>query len=161
MNGEVKDPLLVIGIGNDFRCDDGVGLVVARKLKEKLGWNAEVIETEGEGADLMAQWQGRETVFVIDAVSSGSLPGTLHWVDATTGSIPSQLRTFSSHRFGLPEAIEVARSLGLMPERLFVCGIEGANFSYGTDLSQQTSDAVGNAVERVLREVEASFAAAL
>jgi len=161
MNGETKDSLLVIGVGNEFRSDDSVGLVIARKLRDKLGWNAEVIETEGEGADLMSQWQGRQTVFVIDAVSSGSKPGTIHWIDASNGAIPSKLRPFSSHRFGLAEAIEVSRSLGLMPERLLVCGVEGENFEYGQDLTHQTAEAVGNAVERVLREVEATFAAAL
>ena len=158
---EETEALLIIGVGNSFRGDDAVGLIVARRLREKLGWNAETVELSGEGAELMSLWQKRQLVFVIDAISSGSTPGALHWINATTERMPPDLIPVSSHLFGLSEAVEVSRAMGLLPGQLFVCGIEAASFGYGEALSPDVETAVGIAVERILREVEAALAAAL
>ena len=50
-------PLLVIGVGNEYRSDDGVGLVVIRTLKEKGLPNVRLLERSGDGADLMELWK--------------------------------------------------------------------------------------------------------
>jgi len=44
---------LIIGIGNEYRSDDAVGLIVARRLKERLADSAIVLEQSGDGAALM------------------------------------------------------------------------------------------------------------
>jgi hydrogenase maturation protease len=48
-------PLLILGIGNRFRADDGVGPAVAGRLRA-LGIPAG--EHSGEGAGLMEAWEG-------------------------------------------------------------------------------------------------------
>lgn len=68
-------PMLVIGIGNEFRSDDGVGILVARAIKQKNLSGVVVIEQSGEGAALMDAWSGAENVAVIDAVLSSGTVG--------------------------------------------------------------------------------------
>jgi hydrogenase maturation protease len=158
----VRDPLpdargratlRVIGVGNAYRCDDSVGLAVARALQGTLPNGVEVLEREGEPTSLMDAWEGARSVWLVDAVSSGAVAGTIHCVDAGLGPLPAGFARSSTHHFGLPEAIELARTLRRLPERLVVYGIEGANFETGEALSPEVEAAVAPVAEAIRREV--------
>jgi hydrogenase maturation protease len=147
--------ILLIGIGNEYRGDDAVGLVVARRLKAELGARAAVLESDGEATRLMEAWEGADTVILVDAVSSGEEPGTLHRLDAHVQPIPARFRSPSTHAPGLAEAIELARALNRLPRRLIVYGIEGQRFEVGVSLSPAVEEAVPELVERLVQEVGA------
>lgn len=145
--------VLMLGIGNRYRSDDGVGPVIAERLCA-LGIPAE--ERSGEGADLIDAWQGYDAVIVVDACRSGATPGTVMRIDATAEPLPAGLFHYSSHLFGLAEAVETARALGRLPPRLTVFGIEGAAFGFGDTLSPAVEAAVDEVVRLVVAEVRAS-----
>lgn len=84
-----KHGILIIGIGNAYRGDDAVGLHVAQCLKKQAHDHVHVIEESGEGASLMECWKDANSVILIDAVSSGAKPGTIHRLDAHTQPIPT------------------------------------------------------------------------
>jgi hydrogenase maturation protease len=48
----------------------------------------------------------------------------------------------STHSVGVTETIELARSLGCLPERVVVYGIEVSNLAPGTGLSDEVEEAV-------------------
>jgi hydrogenase maturation protease len=148
--------LRVVGIGNAWRRDDAVGLVVARMLRPTVPDGVEVLEREGEPTALIEAWEGAASLWLIDAVSSGSAPGTIHRVDASGGVLPPGLRPASTHHIDLPEALEVARALGRLPDRVIVFGIEGETFELGEGLSP----AVGAAAERVCEALRSELLAA-
>jgi hydrogenase maturation protease len=52
---------LVIGLGNDFRRDDGAGRIAARRVRELAGDTVHVVEESGEGAALMDTWRDAES----------------------------------------------------------------------------------------------------
>ena len=141
---------LVIGLGNDFRRDDGAGRVAARMIASAQVDGVRVIEASGEGAALMDAWRDAESVVLIDAVHSGAAPGTIHRLDARAQPIPSNFFHYSTHAFSVAEAVELARALDQLPPRLIVFGIEGKDFSSGEDLSPE----VAAAVEEVVRQVK-------
>jgi len=145
---------LIIGIGNEYRGDDAVGLIVARRLKERLADSAIVIEQSGDGAALMEAWRGAETVIVIDAMMSGAAPGTIRRLDASARPISMSYFRCSTHAFGLAEAIELARALGNFPQRLVVYGIEGKNFAAGVGLSAEVEKAAGETVRQALATIQ-------
>lgn len=144
---------LVIGLGNDYRRDDAVGRIVARRLKENAGDRFRIAEGSGEGAALIDAWKEADLAIVIDAVHSGARPGTIHRLDATREAIPSNFFHYSTHAFSIAEAIELARALGQLPARLVVYGIEGRNFESGIGLSPE----VASAAEETARRVEVEF----
>jgi len=145
------DVPLVIGVGNTYRSDDGVGIVIARRIVERApGWC--MLEMSGEGATLMEAWSDAHEVVLIDAVRSGQAPGTIHRLDAGQRPIPSDFFHYSTHAFSVAEAIEMARALGELPTRLVVYGIEGASFAAGETLSAPVAAVVGEVVRRVLSE---------
>ncbi|CAA6606142.1 Hydrogenase maturation protease family protein [Rhodospirillaceae bacterium LM-1] len=144
---------LIIGIGNEFRRDDSAGLLVAARIEARNLPGVEVLTHHGEGTGLMSLWQGRSLVVVVDAVSSGQDCGTLHVVNTRCEPIPSGWTLFSSHAFGLAEAVELARDLGELPQSLWIVGVEGKDFSHGQELSPAVAHALENAVTKVIELV--------
>lgn len=145
--------ILVIGVGNEYRSDDAVGLVVARGLKALSLDNVTVIEESGEGADLMESWKGADAVILIDGVSSGTKPGTVHCIDARTQRIPKDLFHYSTHTFSVGEAVELARVMNQLPRHMALYGIEGGSFEAGTALSRSVEEAVPKVIELVLTQI--------
>jgi hydrogenase maturation protease len=160
----VRDPLppargrpvlRLIGVGNRFRGDDAAGLLVAERLRVELP-EIEVLELEGEPAGLIDAWDGADVAIVVDTVSSGSPPGTIHRVDATGRDLPGDVFRASTHALGLAEAVALARALGRLPDSLVVYGLEGAAFAVGETLSPATQVAVER-VAALVREEVAGF----
>ena len=146
--------ILLIGIGNEYRSDDGAGLAVCRELKIKKLPGAQVIECGCDGAVLMEIWKDAKRVILIDAVSSGVRPGAIYRFDVHTEQIPLSISFQSTHAFGVAEAIGLARVLEQLPPYLIIYAIEGKNYSNGKGLSQEVEKGVQQIVELVMSEVQ-------
>jgi hydrogenase maturation protease len=153
----LRAAVLVVGIGNAMRGDDGAGLEVVRRLREGGPVTGVTVCTlEGEGIGLLDAWEGASAVVLVDTVQSGSAPGTVHRLDAAAKSLPGGLRTSSStHAVGVADAIELARVLGRLPARLVVYGIEGERFDAGAALSAPVAAVIDDVAGRVMREASA------
>lgn len=145
--------LLVLGIGNEARSDDAVGLVIARALAAKNLPDVTIVQAGGDGTSLADIWQGADNVIIVDAVSSGAPPGTVHRLEAHDQAVPTGVMRCSSHCFGVSEAIELARSLNRLPARMTVFGIEGKNFDMGIGLSCEVVRAARQVVSDITQEV--------
>ena len=145
---------LVIGVGNPDRGDDGAGIAVVRRLRQRGPAGVAVVEAEGEASALIEAWSGKARVVVVDAASSGQRPGNVRRFDARRESLPARHLHASTHAWGVAEAVEMARALGSLPESLVVDGIEGRSFGPGEGLSPGVQAAIDEVVERILTEVE-------
>ncbi|MDF3143003.1 hydrogenase maturation protease, partial [Streptomyces sp. T21Q-yed] len=97
---------------------------------------------------------GARLAVVVDAAHAHpGTPGRVHRIELDAGLL-AQPATTSSHGLGLGEAVELARVLGLLPERLVVYAVEGAESELGTGLSP----AVAGAVEPLVKAVEDEIA---
>jgi hydrogenase maturation protease len=143
----MTEQILIIGIGNAYRSDDGAGLAAAAELTRLGPSGVEILQSCGDGTSLIDAWHGRKHVVLVDATCSGATPGTIHRIETNTEPLPASFSHHSTHSVNLAEAVELARVLNRLPERLTVLGIEGENFSSGTALSP----AVRSAVEKVVR----------
>jgi len=70
------------------------------------------MESNGDGAGLIDSWAGRVHVILIDAVLSGSAPGTIHRLELGKSILPAEFFKFSTHLFSIPQAIYLSASLG-------------------------------------------------
>jgi hydrogenase maturation protease len=145
---------MFIGVGNEFRCDDAVGLVILRKLQHQIPPSIQTVEASGEGVALMEAWFGVETVYLFDAVRSGAEVGTINRIDAQVQSVPAQYFNYSTHAFGVAEAVELARTLNQLPAKLIIYGVEGKNFAVGIRISPEVEKAAEEVGQRVLSELE-------
>ncbi len=156
--GAVDNPtgIVIIGVGNDLRSDDALGILCARELRWQVPPGVRVLEASGEGAALIDLWSGATEVILIDAVRSSSAPGTLHSIDLSTNNIPRSVGARSSHAFGVAEAVATARELGVLPSRVHLFGVEGESFSPGTGLSPTVRSRVDELVQAILALISAS-----
>jgi hydrogenase maturation protease len=142
--------MLVIGVGNEMRNDDAVGLHIARRLKEMRLPDTVVVESTGDGAQLIDLWSRAEMCLVFDAAESGAAPGTIHEFEAGAQKLPARTLHSSSHQFGVAEAIEVSRSLGKLPHRLAVYAVEGKDFHGGSEMSPEVKAGADEAINQAL-----------
>jgi hydrogenase maturation protease len=136
--------VVVAGIGNAYRGDDGVGPAVAAPVAEYSG--AVDVGPISEPLDLLGRFDGASLAVLIDATRSGAAPGTIHvveWHEVDESSATS------THALGLRRVCRLASALGKAPQRVVVVGIEGEDFADGTRLSHP----VVNAVPRAARQI--------
>jgi hydrogenase maturation protease len=149
----VEKRVLVIGVGNEFRSDDGLGICIARELRHRVPEDVEVREESGEGTSLMQAWEGFSHVAIIDAVSSGAQSGVVHQYNAITEKVPKRIFNSSSHQFGVAEAIAMAGHLQRLPRTLLLYGIEGESFEPGIGLSEPVVKSVPDLLRKIENEI--------
>lgn len=151
---------LIIGVGNPDCGDDGAGLVAAAILRRRLKdrGDVEVIEHLGESTSLVDAMTGWDEVCIIDAARSGAEPGSYRVFEAGKDALPSDLADVSSHGFGVPQAIELARAIGTLPVRCRVYAIEGAMFDFGAPLSNAVQEAAETVSRYITQSLEAVHA---
>jgi hydrogenase maturation protease len=146
--------VLVVGVGNELRGDDGAGLAVVRRLAQSGG--VEVHELHGEPLGLLDTLPSRDALLLVDTMRSGAAPGTIRRFDVSDTPLPVEARTSSStHALGLHDALELARSLDRLPPRAIVYAVEGERFEAGHGLSGAVASAVPKLAAIVHREAMA------
>ncbi len=149
----------LIGVGNRFRRDDGVGWQIVQALRQTHLPETEALEASGEGASLIEFMQGGDTVLLFDAVVSGATPGAIFRFEAHNERIPTRFFNYSTHAFSVAEAIEMARALGKLPARLLVYGIEGDDFDGGVSLTPAVQAAIPRVIELVMLDLKSETTA--
>ncbi|MEE9514451.1 MAG: hydrogenase maturation protease, partial [Candidatus Brocadiales bacterium] len=75
--------VLILGVGNILLGDEGVGVRVVEKIRNEhtLPDDVEVMDGGTLGLTLIPYLEGREAVFIVDAVDRGGRPGELYRID--------------------------------------------------------------------------------
>jgi hydrogenase maturation protease len=156
--GPGRAPTVVIGIGNEFRRDDGAGPAVVGQLRGRVPSGVELMIIDGEPTRLVDAWTGAVLAVVVDAVrAEPSHPGRVHrFVVDRPGTAAGQAA--SSHGFGLDDAIALATALGRMPGRLIVHAIEADDLTQGTGLTPAVAAAVDVVARAILDDIGAGRA---
>jgi len=154
----VSARVVVAGIGNELRGDDGVGPEVARRVSATTGslGDGRQIEQLGPFAsplELLGNWDGAELAVVVDAVHAEAEPGALIVTEIDTRAAHDDrggLGGASTHGIGLAGVLRMARALGEAPRRVVLVGVVGEDFGVGCGLSLATRSAVERARHAVL-----------
>ena len=109
-------PVVVIGVGNEFRRDDGAGPAVVGRLRDLVPPGVRLVITDGEPTRLIEAWTGAALAVVVDAVrAQPPQPGTGPSFRGGPAGHRQRDRTASSHGLGLDDAISLAVALDRMP----------------------------------------------
>jgi hydrogenase maturation protease len=141
----------VVGCGNDTASDDALGIELVERLHASAGLSGPELcdfsVVPSAGPEMLDLMDAGGTILFVDAVSSGSPPGTLHLIPLPSTSIEAKpVSSLSSHGWGLLETIELARRLKPSVPSMFLLGIELAS----VELFGPQSLAVEQAMERVV-----------
>lgn len=142
---------LLVGVGNTFRRDDGVGPAVAAEVARRGAAGIEVRTSTGEPGELLDAWTATSVTVVVDAaVGDGASPGRIRrWCGAPDDG-PGPV---SSHALGLAQTYALGRALGQVPERLVVLTVDVADVGMGTGLTPAVAAAVPAAADLALAEL--------
>lgn len=144
---------VVIGVGSEFRRDDGAGPQVVARLRQQVAPTVELRFSDGDPAGLIEAWEGAELAIVVDTVlAEPAQPGRLHRLVLDRGH-PDLQPAVSSHGLGLSEAIGLGQALGRMPERLIVHAVEAGDVSLGTGCTEPVASALLELVAAILRDL--------
>ena len=155
--GHQRD-VLVIGIGNPDRGDDGFGIRVIEALAKRPPAGATLTTRRGDMLALLDDWAGAAHVICVDAAAPIDAPGHLHRIDAMRDPLPVAPGLASSHGIGLAEALALARRLNMAPSTLIVFAVEGESFERPDTLSPAVAAQVDSVAGRVAAEVELRLA---
>lgn len=138
---------VVIGVGNTFRRDDGIGPAVAAAVEQRRPPGVRVLSCAGEMTQIMDGWEGAEVAVVIDAAIGGAAGevrccGLDDFVDATP---------FSSHELSLRNTFELADALDRAPHSVVVVTVGVTDTGHGEGLSPPVAAALDRAVDVVLQ----------
>jgi hydrogenase maturation protease len=147
--------IVVIGIGNLIKSDDGVGVHVVRRLEGQLSKEVELVEGSIYCADLFNLIEGKRKAIFIDAIDAGEEPGAIfrftpEEVKQKT-SVP-----MSIHDFGLYELIATSKLMGQCPEDITILAVQVENTEFGDTLTEKVAAVVPRVCELVMDEVRAS-----
>jgi len=145
--------ILVVGIGNPDRGDDGIGPRIAEMLRDRVPSGVSVKSRSGDALALLQDWAAFDAVILVDAAAPAGAPGRIHRVDLAVEPLPRDLGLASTHAFGIAEAIALAAQLKRLPPRLVIYAIEAAAFTAGADLSPAVEAAGEGVASRILAEV--------
>ncbi|MEQ8507863.1 MAG: hydrogenase maturation protease [Rhodospirillaceae bacterium] len=152
---QMVTPIVVIGVGNRFRGDDGVGPMVIRHLQGTLAEDVITEVVSGEATDLMACWDHAKAVILIDAAWGAEAPGSVIRLDLRTDAVPLAVADPSSHGLGVAEAIRMATALGTRPKEFIIFSIVGENFEHRETLSPMVAQAAWSTAINVRKDVKA------
>ncbi|MCG2588794.1 hydrogenase maturation protease [Rhodohalobacter sulfatireducens] len=157
-----KTDILIIGIGNPYRHDDGVGFFVIDALENK-GVDAETRRIKPDGYSLLEAWKGRELVIIVDAARGIGPVGTVRYFNALNDEIQAELSPVSTHSLSLPETLFLGKTLNQLPNNLWIYAIEAGELGHGTDLSPEVRKAALNValeIETLIKEYPELYQAA-
>ena len=147
--------ILIAGIGNIFRGDDGFGCVVSWRLaRRELPAGAHVVDFGIRGFDLAyALMDGYDLTILIDAVPRGGQPGTLYVIEPDlNGFDESDARktAVDSHEMNPARVFALVKAMNGKLKRVLLVGCEPATLGPEEGqmgLSEIVEAAVDDAVE--------------
>lgn len=149
----------VIGCGNLNRSDDGVGVVVARRLMQRCApWagRVRVFDAGTGGMEVMFQARGARRLVIVDACRSGAAPGTVFRVP---GEVLRQdyAPSMSLHDFRWDHALAVGRRIFRddFPADVAVYLVEAASLALGLALSEAVERAALRVEDDIVADIEA------
>lgn len=145
--------IVVIGVGNPYRRDDGVGPAVIARLRHRDLPTVELAECDGEPTRLLDLWTGAHLAVIVDAVrTEPARPGTIHRRSLRHPSL-GRAGCPTSHAVDLGDAVALAAALDVLPARMMLYLVEAGDVSAGVGLTPPVTAAVSELVTEIADEV--------
>ena len=150
---DVTGEIVVVGLGNSYRGDDGVGVAAAGALNDLELPAVHVVTGIEEPMSLLEAWSGAKLAVVIDgAVGTPSVPGRVR--RCTLGDVVAASGGLSSHSVDIARTHALGQALGRVPDALVMFTIEVTDTGYGIGLTPQVASAVPEVVGMAVAEIK-------
>ncbi|MDQ3751056.1 MAG: hydrogenase maturation protease [Acidobacteriota bacterium] len=151
--------ILIAGVGNVLRGDDGFGVAVAQSLYQNNNFSGEVDIFEAGIAGIafvQELMNGYDALIIADAVDKGADAGTIFVFEpeiSKTDVVTSAEfhRSLADAHYTEPtKVLTLARALNVLPPKIFVVGCQPAGYDeFGAEMSPAVARAVPIAIQRI------------
>jgi hydrogenase maturation protease len=150
--------ILIAGVGNVLRGDDGFGIEALRLLQRKIAIDSvEFCESGIAGISLVQRlMDGFDALIIVDAVDRGGAPGEVYVLEPEFESLTNASgETVDLHQMDPEGVLRLAAALRVLPKHVWIVGCQAIGCDdLGAPLSPPVAQAIPIAVERVRRLVE-------
>ncbi|GAB6181476.1 HyaD/HybD family hydrogenase maturation endopeptidase [Desulfotomaculum defluvii] len=154
--------ILILGLGNPFMGDDGIGIFVVEEL-EKMEWphDVRIIDVGTSIINYLWEISQARQVIIIDALGAGGPPGCVYRLDMEdVMDYPNQ----DAHDMSLPTIIKWTRGITGLPEGITIYGVEPEQLDFGKELSMVVKNTmpkiiteIKTEVQRLIRNIDSTF----
>ncbi len=146
--------IIILGLGNLIRSDDGVGIhAVHRLLKDhRIPEDVEVLDGGTLGLQLLPAIEEATHILAIDAIRAGATPGTVLRFDIS--DIAPLPGTPSVHQIGFADLLAALRLLEKFPEQMILLGVQPEETGWGDQLSATVAAALPALIEAAVSQLE-------
>ncbi len=147
--------VVVLGLGNLIRCDDGVGIhAIQRLLSDKLApAGVEVMDGGTLGLQLLPAIEDATHVLVLDAVNTGAAPGTI--VRYSMSELEPLPGNPSVHQIGFADMLEGLRWMNkFFNKAIVLLGVQPEQTGWGENLSPTVEAALPALIQATLEELQ-------
>ena len=148
----------IIGFGNIFMGDDGIGVRVIEELQKqqifKDNENIELVEGGTSGVDLVFMLQNTCKAIIIDAVDAGQkIAQIVVFSPQEIKEFKKKIfKSYSLHDIDLAEAFELVKNLNL-PTAIKIIGIKPKKIGYSDKLTPEIEKQIPDIITKVKEEV--------
>ncbi len=130
----------IIGLGNTLRQDDGVGILLLQKLKQKkslIPEHIDMIEAGIPGINLIHIIEPYDQIILIDAVNFNQKPGySFFFKPENVTSQKNNKNPVSIHENDVLKIIEIYKKINPEKKQFYIFGVQPKNTGYGENLSE-------------------------
>lgn len=145
--------IVVLGLGNLMRTDDAVGMLALQQLRADARVPSSVSLVDGGtlGLDLLHPLDGATHLLALDAIDTGTLPGTLlRFAGEEIADLPVAK---SVHLLGFSDLVGAMRLTGSAPVEIVVLGVQPEKIAWGTQLTPTVEAAVPRLMESAIAQI--------
>ncbi len=138
---------VVVGLGSPLMGDDGLGLVALERLRAEFlpDPSLEWVDGGTAGLALLPVLESARRVLLLDAIDSGSAPGTRIEIDGH--DLPRRLAAkLSPHQVDVAELLALSALRATEPSVLIAFGLQPECVEFGVGLSAPVSAALDGLV---------------
>jgi len=147
---------LVLGVGNPILSDDGVGIHVARMLKEMNIPGVTIEELAASGLELLDLVVGYDEVIIVDAIQTkGGRPGDFYELEEK--DFERSIHGSSPHGINIATALALGRKIvsDKMPKKVLFIAVEADDVvNVSERLTRKVQETVPDIVDKIVEEIE-------
>lgn len=152
--GRSRTDVKIVGFGNKFRSDDGIGIRIIKEL-EKLEFfkDIEIIDGGTSGTDLIFWIKNCEKIIIIDAIDTGKNTGDI--ININVDDIEEferkDYRSLSLHDLNLADILKLIKALKINT-RISIIGIKPKSVDFGDKLSPEIERKIPELISEIKKE---------
>lgn len=146
----------MLGVGNPILSDDGVGIHIARRLRELDLPGVSVEELAASGLELLDMVIGYDELVIVDSIKTeGGRPGDFYELEEK--DFEKSIHGSSPHGINIATALALGRKIvpEKMPKRVLFIAVEADDVvNVSEKLTDKVQEAVPRVIDRIVKETK-------